>query len=261
MRVISVNTNGIRAAAKKGFFTWLAAQSADVVCIQETKAWLVQLQDSPEFFPAGYHCFYEDARTKKGYSGVALYCRRKPDAVIRGFGDGYALMDGEGRYVEAQLGGLSVASIYVPSGTSGEARQRVKFDFMDHYLPRLIAQRESGRDYLICGDWNIAHRPIDLKNWKANQKHSGFLPAERAWLDRLFDEAGWVDSFRRLEPREAQYTWWSNRGRAWENNVGWRIDYQIATPGIARTVTSVAIYKDQRFSDHAPLIHDYAYAL
>ena len=261
MRVISVNTNGIRAAAKKGFFTWLAAQAADVVCIQETKAWLAQLQDRPEFFPRGYHCFYEDARVKKGYSGVALYCRRQPDAVIRGFGDGYAPLDDEGRYLEAQFGALSVASIYVPSGTSGEARQQIKFDFMDRYLPRLIEQRESGREYLICGDWNIAHRAIDLKNWKANQRHSGFLPAERAWLDTLFDEAGWVDSFRRVEPRAAQYTWWSNRGRAWENNVGWRIDYQIATPRIAQTITSVAIYKHQRFSDHAPLIHDYAYAL
>ncbi|MGB0722774.1 MAG: exodeoxyribonuclease III [Gammaproteobacteria bacterium] len=257
MRIISANLNGVRSAAKKGFFDWLRAQDADVVCVQETKAQIHQLEDNPVFFPEGYHCFYEDASCKKGYSGVALYCRREPDELIRGFGEGFEDMDAEGRYIEARFGDLSVASIYVPSGSAKEERQAIKYSFMDRYMPRLREQALSGREWVLCGDWNIAHKNIDIKNWKGNQKNSGFLPEERAWLDELFGDAGWVDTFRRVDTREDQYTWWSNRGQAWAKNVGWRIDYHICTPGIAERALSAHIYKEERFSDHAPLTLDY----
>lgn len=257
MRIISVNTNGIRAAAKKGFFEWMAKQNADVVCIQETKAQEHQLKDNPVFYPEGYHCYYEDATSKKGYSGVALYCRREPDELIRGMGN--EEFDVEGRYIEARFGDLSVASIYVPSGSSSEERQQAKYRFMDFYMPQLKEQAQSKRHYVICGDWNIAHKEIDLKNWKGNRKNSGFLPEERAWMDELFDNAGWRDAFRLVDPREEQYTWWSNRGQAWAKNVGWRIDYHVVTPELAAKATAVDIYKDERFSDHAPLTLDYDY--
>ncbi|RMF95177.1 MAG: exodeoxyribonuclease III [Gammaproteobacteria bacterium] len=253
MRIVTLNANGIRAAARKGLFAWLVRQRADVVCIQETKAQRHQLQDRL-FYPRGWHCVYEDAE-RKGYSGVALYSRREPDAVLRGFGE--PEFDAEGRYLEMRFGRLSVVSLYVPSGSSSEERQQAKFRFMDVFMPYLEALQASGRDYVICGDWNIAHKPIDLKNWRANQKNSGFLPEERAWMDRLFGEAGFVDAFREVNPSPEQYTWWSNRGRAWEKNVGWRIDYQVLSAGLAGSARRARIYKDRRFSDHAPLIMDY----
>jgi len=208
--------------------------------------------------PRGYHgCFHY--AEKKGYSGVGIYAKRKPDAVIEGLGiPGF---DAEGRYLEAQFGKLSVVSLYLPSGSSGEERQAVKFRFMAAFMPYLRDLRASGREVIICGDWNIAHKEIDLKNWRSNQKNSGFLPEERAWLTRVFDEIGFVDVFRKLHPGLEAYTWWSNRGQAWAKDVGWRIDYQIATPGIAQTAHSTGIYKEQRFSDHAPLTVDYDYAL
>ncbi|MBK8674852.1 MAG: exodeoxyribonuclease III [Cellvibrionales bacterium] len=252
-RVITANTNGIRSAAKKGFFTWLETQHADVVCIQETKAQRDQLDDAL-FHPQGYHCYYFDAE-KKGYSGTALYAKQKPDQVITGLG--WASADTEGRYLQADFGKLSVVSLYLPSGSSSEQAQQKKFDFLACYLPVLKEQINSGRDFILCGDWNIAHKPIDLKNWKSNQKNSGFLPEERAWLDTLFDEVGFVDAFRVINQEENQFTWWSNRGAAWEKNVGWRIDYQIVTPALRNTVQRVEIYKAERFSDHAPLIMDY----
>lgn len=259
MRIISANTNGIRAAAKKGFFAWMKQQDADVVCIQETKAQIHQLEASPEvFFPEGYHCYYHDAE-KKGYSGVALYCRREPDEVIRGMG--YGECDSEGRYIEARFGNLSVVSLYFPSGSSKEERQQVKYRCMDYFLPALEEMKASGRDYIICGDWNIAHKKIDIKNWRGNQKNSGFLPEERAWLDKLFDEVGFVDGFREVNQEEGQYTWWSNRGQAWANNTGWRIDYHILTPSLRGKVKAASVYKDERFSDHAPLTLDYDYEL
>ena len=252
-RVITANTNGIRSAAKKGFFTWLETQNADVVCIQETKAQRDQLDDAL-FHPVGYHCFYFDAE-KKGYSGTALYAKQKPDQIITGLG--WISADSEGRYLQADFGNLSVVSLYLPSGSSSEQAQQKKFDFLACYLPVLKEQINSGRDFILCGDWNIAHKPIDLKNWKSNQKNSGFLPEERAWLDTLFDEIGFVDAFRVINQEENQFTWWSNRGAAWEKNVGWRIDYQIVTPALRNTVQRVEIYKAERFSDHAPLIMDY----
>ncbi|NIM71127.1 MAG: exodeoxyribonuclease III [Xanthomonadales bacterium] len=257
MRIVTLNANGIRAAARKGFFDWLGNQDADVVCIQETKAQVHQLQD-PQFFPDGYHCYYHDAE-RPGYSGVALYSRHRPHAVREGLG--WPVMDRDGRWLQVDYGDLSVISLYLHSGSSSEERQQLKFQAMDHLQPRLREMAADGRDYLICGDWNIAHRKIDLKNWRGNQKNSGFLPEERAWMSELFGEVGWVDAFRCVEPGEHQYTWWSNRGRAWDNNTGWRIDYQVATPGLAARTRAASIYKDQRFSDHAPLIMDYDFDL
>lgn len=253
MRIISANLNGIRAAAKKGFFTWLSQQNADVVCIQEIKAQVDQLNDGI-FHPQGYHCYYHQAE-KKGYSGVALYSRVKPDNVIEGLGWDYA--DSEGRYLEAHFGKLRVASLYMQSGSSSEERQALKFRFMDDFMPRLRSLHDTGAEYVICGDWNIAHKKIDIKNWKSNQKNSGFLPEERAWMDELFGDAGFVDAFRVVNQEAEQYTWWSNRGQAWAKNVGWRIDYQVITPALRDRVQSASIYKEERFSDHAPLLIDY----
>ena len=257
MRIITVNVNGIRSAASKGFFPWLVAQRADVVCLQETRAQQAQLTD-PVFHPRGWHVYFHDAE-KKGYSGVAIYCRRRPDRVICGLG--WPDVDAEGRYLEARFGPLSVVSLYLPSGSSSEERQQVKFGFLDRFMPWLRGIRRKRRHFILCGDWNIAHRQIDLKNWRSNQKNSGFLPEERAWMDELFGPAGFVDTFRVVNQQPDQYTWWSNRGQAWAKNVGWRIDYQVATPGIAEKVRMASIYRDQRFSDHAPLIMDYDYEL
>ena len=253
MRIISANVNGIRAAARKGFFEWLPKTKADVVCIQETKAQIHQLDD-PQFHPKGYHCYYFDAQ-KKGYSGVALYCKEKPKKVITGLD--FDLADSEGRYIQADFSGLSVASIYLPSGSSGDERQTLKYEFMDEFEERLKSFKRKRREFVICGDWNIVHKEIDIKNWRGNQKNSGCLPEERAWMDQLFGDMGFVDAFRVVDPREDQYTWWSNRGQAWAKNVGWRIDYQVVTPKLGKNVQSAEIYKEERFSDHAPLIIDY----
>lgn len=256
LRIISLNLNGIRSAWNKNVAPWLAAQSADVVCFQELKAQLPDLSEAM-LKPAGMHAFYHCAE-KKGYSGVGIWSRVAPDRVVEGFDGGE--FDAEGRYLRADFGDLSVISLYLPSGSSSPERQAAKFRFLDVFLPHMAALRAEGREIVLCGDWNIAHQSLDLKNWKGNQKNSGFLPEERAWLTRLFDEQGWVDVYRRLYPTagEEAYTWWSNRGQAWAKNVGWRIDYQIATPGIAATAHSASVYKDERFSDHAPLIIDYA---
>jgi exodeoxyribonuclease-3 len=257
MRIISVNLNGIRAAARKGFFTWMSRQRADLVCIQETRAQLAQLENQV-FWPRNYHAYFHDAE-KKGYSGVAIYSRRKPDRVTKGLG--WPDVDAEGRYLEVCFGELSIISLYMHSGSSSEARQQLKFDMMARFMPYLRKLRRRRREYVICGDWNIAHRKIDIKNWRGNQNNSGFLPAERAWMDELFGPAGYVDAFRVVDARPDQYTWWSNRGQAWARNIGWRIDYQVVTPGIAKTVRAARIYKATRFSDHAPLIMDYDYPI
>ena len=257
MRVISINANGIRAAARKGFFDWLVKQDADFVCIQETKAQIDQLQD-PVFHPESYSCQYFDA-LKKGYSGTAIYSLHKPIQVIRGFGE--SEFDNEGRYLEYRYKNLSVISLYAPSGSAGDHRQESKVRFMHSFMLHLQALRRKRREFIICGDWNIAHQNIDLKNWRSNQKNSGFLPEERAWLSDLFDRVGFVDGFRVVDQREEQYTWWSNRGQSWDKNVGWRLDYQIVTPRLASTVQSANIYKQERFSDHAPLVMDYNFEL
>jgi exodeoxyribonuclease-3 len=220
MRIISLNANGIRAAERKGFFVWLAQQNADFICIQETKAQTEQLK-ADAFWPKGYHCSYCDAE-KKGYSGVAIYSKQQPDQIINTIG--WPEADLEGRYIEAQIGKLSVISLYLPSGSSSEQRQAVKFDFLDKFQPLLREYSQNGRQYIICGDWNIAHKQIDLKNWRGNQKNSGFLPEERVWMDQLLEQENWIDAFRTLNQEPDQYTWWSNRGQAWAKNVGWRID-------------------------------------
>ena len=257
LRIVTLNLNGIRSARKKGVLEWLAHLKADIVCVQEVKAQAADLDEEiirPDRFEGHFHL-----AEKKGYSGVGLYTHVKPDRIKIGFGS--KEFDAEGRYVQADYGDLSVVSVYLPSGSSSEERQQAKFRFLDVFLPHLKKLRASGREFILCGDWNIAHKEIDLKNWRSNQKNSGFLPEERAWLTQVFDELGWVDVFRTLDPRPEQYTWWSNRGQAWAKNVGWRIDYHIATPGIAAKAKKTSIYKDQRFSDHAPLTIDYDYKL
>jgi len=257
MRIITLNVNGIRSADRKGLSRWLArAEPWDVVCLQDIKA---QLDDIPQRLraPRKSNGFFF-AATKKGYAGVGLYAKRAPE-IVTGFGT--AEFDGEGRYLEARFGKLAVASVYLPSGSAGPHRQASKIRFLESFLPHLRKLIKAKREIILCGDWNIAHQPIDLKNWRSNQKHSGFLPEERAWLTHVLDELGFVDVFRRVNKEPEQYTWWSNRGRAWAKNVGWRIDYQIATPGIAAKARAVSIYKNRRFSDHAPLIIDYDYSL
>ncbi|MEM5430741.1 exodeoxyribonuclease III [Cupriavidus oxalaticus] len=255
LRIISANLNGIRSASKKGFFDWMGKQDADMVCVQELKAQAADMTEA-SLAPHGYHGFFHYAE-KKGYSGVGLYTRHKPERVITGFGN--AEFDGEGRYVEVQYPHLAVISVYVPSGSSGEERQLAKFRFMEAFLPHLLQLKASGREIVLCGDVNIAHKEIDIKNWKGNLKNSGFLPEERAWIGELFDVHGYIDVFRKLDPRPDQYTWWSNRGQAYAKNVGWRIDYHLATPKIADTARLCSIYKDEKFSDHAPLSIDYDY--
>jgi len=257
MRIITFNANGIRSAARKGFFAWLSRQSADVVCIQETKAQIAQLGEAC-FHPRNYHCEYLDAE-KKGYSGVAIYSRRAPARWVRGFG--CAEFDAEGRYLEARFGAVAVVSLYAPSGSSSDVRQQAKFRFMDAFMAHLKRRKRSRREYIICGDWNIAHRKIELKNWRGNQANSGFLPEERAWMDELFGKVAYNDAFREVCAAPDQYTWWSNRGRARDNNVGWRIDYQVSSPRLRGTPQRVRIYKNKRFSDHAPLIMDYDLSL
>lgn len=252
MKVITVNVNGIRAAARKGFFAWLGRQDFDVCCLQEIKAGHDKL--TAAHYPKGRFSYYFPA-ARPGYSGVGLISKRKPERLIEGFG--VVEFDREGRYLEARFDHLAVVSLYVPSGSSGPQRQASKDRFLDAFLPHLEKLRRAPREYLIAGDWNIAHREIDLKNWKSNRKNSGFLPHERAWMDRVFDESGFVDAFRRINPNPDQYTWWSNRGRAWEKNVGWRIDYQVTTPGLGERIVCEHIYKTERFSDHAPLIMSY----
>jgi exodeoxyribonuclease-3 len=257
MRIITLNLNGIRSAAQKGFFQWLATQRAHLVCLQEVKAQAVDL--SPGMLqPKGFRGYFHLAE-KKGYSGVGIYAKRRPDAIIEGVG--IADIDAEGRYLRADFGSLSVVSLYLPSGSSSPERQAAKFSFMDRFLPMLERLRVCGRELIICGDWNIAHKEIDLRNWRSNRKNSGFLPEERTWIGNVFEQLGFVDVFRRLDSNPEQYTWWSNRGQAWARNVGWRIDYQIATPGVAALARRAMIYKEQRFSDHAPLTIDYDHDL
>jgi len=253
MRIITANLNGIRSATQKGFFDWFKRQKADVLCLQETRCQRAQLADKA-YFPSGFHAHFHDAEAK-GYSGVAVYSRREPDALIDKLG--WAPFDREGRYLEARFGNLSVVSLYLPSGSSSQQRQAFKFEVMGWLGERLLQWQASGRQIVLCGDWNIAHKAIDLKNWRSNQKNSGFLPEERAWLDHVFDEQGWVDAHRTLKPEVAEYTWWSNRANAWANDVGWRIDYHVVTPSLKSALAAARVYREKKFSDHAPLTVDY----
>lgn len=257
-RLTSLNLNGIRSATTKGLEPWLAAHAPDCMCVQEVKAQQADIVGRFEVLAElqGYFHFAE----KKGYSGVGIYTRHAPSDVRVGFGS--AEFDAEGRYIELRFDTparkLSIISCYFPSGSSGEERQAAKYRFLDEMFPYLLELKRD-REFILCGDVNIAHNEIDLKNWKGNRKNSGFLPEERAWMSDLFERVGWVDVYRKLHPEatDACYTWWSNRGQAWAKNVGWRIDYQIATPGISGTARTAEIYKHERFSDHAPLIIDY----
>jgi exodeoxyribonuclease-3 len=262
LKIITLNLNGIRSAVKKGWLDWLLAQQADIVCVQELKAQVADIDEearSARGTMTGYfHC-----AEKKGYSGVGLYAKNPPERVIEGIG--VAEFDAEGRYLRADWPGLSVISLYVPSGSSSPERQSAKFRFMEVFYPHLAALRAeaaaTGREIVICADWNIAPTEKDLKNWKSNQKNSGFLPEERAWIGQVQTELGWADPYRQLHPdaEGEAYTWWSNRGQAWAKNVGWRIDYQIATPGLAGQAGAAQVFKALRFSDHAPLTIDYAW--
>ncbi|MFC9330327.1 exodeoxyribonuclease III [Kitasatospora sp. NPDC057015] len=254
----SVNVNGIRAAAKKGFTEWLAATEADVVCLQEVRAEADQLPVELRDLP-GWHAVWAPS-VAKGRAGVAVLSRSKPERTTIGFGSDE--FDNSGRYVEIDLPGLTIASLYLPSGEVGTERQEEKERFMAEFLLHLGKLREraagEGREVVVCGDWNIAHRPEDLKNWKANQKAAGFLPEERAWLDLVLGDTGYVDVVRALHPdRTGPYTWWSYRGRAFDNDSGWRIDYQITTPGLAARATEAIVERAathaERWSDHAPV--------
>jgi exodeoxyribonuclease-3 len=261
-RLTSLNLNGIRSAASKGVEAWLAKTTPDCICLQEVKCQAPEVQGRFEEF-AGLKGHFHFAE-KKGYSGVAVYSRQLPSDVVAGFGS--KEFDAEGRYLELRFDTparkLSIISCYFPSGSSGEHRQQAKFRFLDELDPHL-AQLRTQRDFILCGDINIAHKEQDLKNWRGNRKNSGFLPEERAWMTRLLGESGLVDVYRRLQPEatEAAYTWWSNRGQAWAKNVGWRLDYHLATPRLAQTAQQEHIYRDQRFSDHAPLTIGYDFAL
>ncbi len=258
MKIISVNVNGIRAAERKGFFKWLEKQNADVVCMQEIKAQEDQL-DPQIFKPEGWFVEFFPA-IRKGYSGTAIYSRQQPDKIIKGLNHlkaDWQMFDDEGRYIQADFGNLSVASLYMPSGSAKEERQQYKYQVMAEFEKHMQKMQKNGRQYILCGDWNIAHKNIDIKNWRGNQKNSGFLPQERAWLDKLFDDMGWVDGFRQINQEEHQYTWWSNRGQAWANNTGWRIDYHVITPNLMDKLLDTEIYKAERFSDHAPLVINY----
>jgi len=251
-RIITANVNGIRAAERKGFFAWMKTQNADVVCVQEIKAQEDQLDD--KFYPKGMHTYYKPAE-RKGYSGTGLYCKYKPDRVIF---SPWEDIDFEGRFIRADFRNLSVISIYIPSGSSKQERQDYKMNFMiERFMPYLKKLQEDGRQYIVCGDINIVHKEIDIKNFASNKNRSGCLPEERAWMEQLFTEAKFIDAFREINQEKHQYTWWSNRGQAWANNTGWRIDYQILSANLKDTPQRVEIYKNERFSDHSPLIIDY----
>ena len=253
LKIITFNANGIRSATRKGFFEWFKSQNADFLCIQETKAHLNQLKDY-ECFPSGYCYSYVNA-AKKGYSGVAIYAKKKPKKIIDKIGIKWA--DEEGRYIQFDYEKMSIISIYVPSGSSSDIRQKYKMDFLNHYYNILRQQAQIKKKLIICGDINIVHKKIDIRNWNQNKNHSGVLPEERAWLDQIFYDLNWIDAFREINKNPYNYTWWSNRGEARKKNVGWRIDYQILSPTMKDTVISGEIYKQQWFSDHAPLIMTY----
>ena len=284
-KLTSLNLNGIRSAASKGLQEWVAQSMPDCICVQELKAQAADIKGQFEEI-AGHKGYFHFAE-KKGYSGVGIYTRHEPSDVIVGYGS--TEFDAEGRYVELRFDSparthspkLSIISCYFPSGSSGEERQAAKFRFLAEMYPRLLALKQCGgdnREFILCGDINIAHQEIDLKNFKGNKKNSGFLPEERAWMTELLRQnapptlptagdlapgGGMVDVYRRLHPETTgdAYTWWSNRGQAYANNVGWRLDYHLATPAIAAKARAAAIHKEPRFSDHAPLTVNYDFQM
>lgn len=249
MKIITFNANGIRAAKRKNFFAWLETQNADFVCLQEIKADVLD----ESFYLKNYFCEYFSAE-KKGYSGVGIYAKSKPDLITKGMG----FCDSEGRYLQYEYENLIVVSLYLPSGTSGASRQAIKITFLDKFYTHLLELKKTQKHLIICGDFNIAHKKIDLKNWQANQKNSGFLPEERAWMDMVLDELGFCDAQRIVNPEAACFTWWTYRAaHAFAKDIGWRIDYQIISPSLKDKVVAASVYKDVRMSDHAPLIINY----
>lgn len=253
-KIMSANLNGIRAAHRRGFFDWVATLDLDCICVQETKAQMhAGLKASFEM--DGYTSYFVDAE-KKGYSGVGIYTRHKPIAVETSMN--HELADSEGRFIELDFGKLRVASIYLPSGTSGQVRQDIKMALLDDFYRDYLQPHVNDKtERILCGDWNIAHRPEDLKNWRQNQGNSGFLPEERAWLDLVFEQTGWVDAYRHRHPDKTQYTWWSYRAQAREKDVGWRIDYQVVSPTLADKIIDADVFREPIFSDHAPLVVTY----
>ncbi len=262
LRVVSINVNGLRAAAKKGLIEFLTSSDFDVVCLQETR--LTEAQWSDALRPTGWHTALFPAQ-KAGYAGTAIYSRL-PFVAKRGLD--FDLADNEGRFLCGEFdlstyghtAPLFIASLYLPSGSSGEPAQARKDTFLAQFRTILADWRAQNKSIIICGDYNIVHKRIDIKNWSGNQKASGCLPHERAWLDYLYDTLGYVDSFRQVRPDSHVYSWWSNRGQARANNVGWRIDYQAVSPDVASATTGAWVYREQWFSDHAPVIVDYAIA-
>jgi exodeoxyribonuclease III len=250
-RVLTLNVNGLRSAVSKGLMPWLLSQDADVICLQETRLQPEQ-REKLDCALAGYHATYLDAQSK-GYSGVAIYARHPAKRIVQGIGS--ADFDSEGRWLQMDFQRLSVVSLYLPSGSSGELRQQFKFEVMRELAQKLKALKK--QRVIICGDWNIAHTELDIKNWRGNKKNSGFLPEERAWIGELI-ETGWIDTHRALKPGISEYTWWSNRGAAYEKDVGWRIDYQFASPQLQGLAQAATVFRSPRFSDHAPLVVDYA---
>lgn len=254
MRVVSFNCNGIRSSARKGFYEWMLAQDADFVCLQETKAQEHQIPAAANVV-GHYHGFFMDA-VKPGYSGVAIYAKREPDNVVRGFG--WPEYDAEARYIQLDYGRSSIVSVYVPSGSSGFARQKVKVAFLERVYDQLADLRANGRSYILCGDYNIAHREIDVYNPVRCSSISGFFPNERRWMDDVLGRQGWVDAFRVADPSPKRYTWWSNFRQAFERDSGWRIDYQLVTPDLRDRIVSADIARTPRMSDHAPVTIEYA---
>ena len=254
MRVININVNGIRAASKKGCYAWMSNAAADFVLLQEVRAKQEQI---PEHLP-GYH-FYLHSAQKPGYSGVAIYTRHKPEKLS--INSGFSTLDDEGRWLQLSYPNLEIVSLYMPSGSSGEHMQAKKDALMEAMLPLWQSIGTSAKAWIIGGDINIAHTKLDIKNWRSNQKSSGFLQHERAWLDKLFADYGLIDAFRQVNKQDGFYTWWSNRGNAYANDVGWRIDYQLTNKHLGDKVLSASIAREQRFSDHAALTMDYEFEL
>ena len=253
MKVITVNVCGIRSSQKKGIFGWLSKSKADHICMQETRALEEQI-DNDDFILKGYSR-YMNVADKKGYSGVAIYSKHKPSKIINTFSK--SIFENEGRFISLEFEHYTVASIYFPSGSSGEERQKMKYKFMALFEKYVKKEIKKKKTLILCGDYNIAHTKDDIKNWKSNQKNSGFLPEERSWMTKLIENIGLVDAFRIKCKQSDIYTWWSNRGNAYNNNVGWRIDYQMVTNNLLDKIKKVSVYKGQKFSDHAPLVIDY----
>ena len=249
MRIISYNLNGIRAAINKGFVDWLKTDPADVICIQETKAH----KDNVNFAAIealGYHTFWYSAE-KKGYSGVAIFTKILPDKVE--MGNGFMQSDSEGRVIRADFGDITLINAYFPSGTSGDERQTYKYQWLDEFFGYTEQLQKTRPKLIVCGDWNIAHKEIDIHDPKGNKNSSGFLPEERAWMDK-FLAAGWIDTFRKFHPEPHRYSWWSQRFPTVRlNNKGWRIDYINVTKNLEKQLTDAEIYPDVKHSDHCPV--------